>query len=194
MWEKIRSFFWITQSGEKYDRPGVELLIWLLLATFLLFCYRPLFLDGHVCRIEMWGIFCPTLVPAAPSRRRTGARVSRFPSSCTRCTLELIFLCWPRFKNSLARNSSHKIQTCSWTVEYISCTVTKYWLLQFDWAEVETYSSVRDWILEWWSRWKRLDMDSTCSFSRLLGSQDHKKTCRYWKNTGGDCRSRSNLC
>lgn len=57
----------ITRWVEKYDRPGVELLIWLLLTTFLLSCYCPPFLDGHVCRIEMWGVFCP--VAAVPSHK-----------------------------------------------------------------------------------------------------------------------------
>lgn len=58
--ENIRSFFWISRWVEKSDRPCVELLIWLLLTTFLLSCYCPSFVDGHVCRIEMWGVFCPT--------------------------------------------------------------------------------------------------------------------------------------
>lgn len=58
--ENVRRCFRVAWRVEKYDGPGVELLVWLLLTTVLLSCYCPPFLNGHVCRIEMWGVFCPT--------------------------------------------------------------------------------------------------------------------------------------
>lgn len=92
LWESIRSFLWITRCWvEKYDRPGMELPIWLLLTTFLLSCYCPPFLAGHVCRIEMWGVFCPA-GSCCTRTQENWSRVSRSPSLCTRCTLGRINL------------------------------------------------------------------------------------------------------